>query len=69
MREIHFIRDYDFRPIDDPYMTVAYKAGMTVEVCEECETRAIAAGAASYPDFLEDDLFDVDEEEALGGDE
>jgi len=63
MTQVHFIRDFDFTPADDPYMTIAYSAGMTVEVCEECELRAIAAGAASYPDFLEDDLFDIEDGE------
>lgn len=64
MAQIHFIRDFDFTPVDDPYITTAYRAGHTVEVCEECELRAISSGAASYVEFLEDDLFDIDDEDA-----
>lgn len=55
---IHFLHDFDFRPESDPLMTIAYKAGMEVEVSEECASRAVALGCAMYPAMLEDDLID-----------
>lgn len=56
MTEIHFLRDFDYRA--EPYLTIAYLAGMQVEVEDECAEAAIAGGYANYPDFLEDDLID-----------
>lgn len=55
---VHFVRDFDYRPTGDPYMTIAYKAGTEVEVCDECASFAVAAGAAMYSDILEDDLIE-----------
>lgn len=47
---IRFLEDYDYRLTN--YLTVAYLAGMEVEVEEDCGTDAITDGAA---ELIEDD--------------
>ena len=55
MRLVTFLKDFDYTPSNDTYITIAYKFGMEVEVEEECADRAVASGAALYLDFYEDD--------------
>lgn len=52
MKLVTFTRNYDFVPRDHTQLTYAYYAGDTVEVTDECATRAVALG---YADFEPDD--------------
>ncbi len=56
MRNVHFVADFDYR--QDSYITIAYTAGFECEVDDDCAARAVAAGAAKYSDFAEDDLIE-----------
>lgn len=56
MRQIHFLRDFDYR--QDDYLTIAYAAGMECLVDDDCAAQAVAKGDASYADMAEDDLFE-----------
>jgi hypothetical protein len=66
---IFFLKDFDYTPSNDPYITYAYKVGGPVEVDDECADRAVAGGFANYPDTLEDDLFESVEDESADEDE
>lgn len=59
----HFTHDFDYRPSYDQFMIIAYKAGTEVYVTEECAARAVTLGFGMYPDVLEDDLFESNEDD------
>lgn len=61
MRQIHFLRDFDYR--QDDYLTIAYAAGMECLVDDDCAAQAVAKGSASYADMAEDDLFEEHSDE------
>lgn len=50
MRLVTFIRDFDYVPSEQTYVTYAYLAGETVEVADECAERAVFLGVADYED-------------------
>jgi hypothetical protein len=58
-----FNSDFDYRPSFDPGMIIAYRANTECLVTEECAARAATLGFGMYPDVLEDDLFDIPEDD------
>jgi hypothetical protein len=61
MRQILFLKDFDYR--QDDYLTIAYMAGTQAFVEDDCAARAVAKGSAQYADFAEDDLIEGREED------
>lgn len=61
---VFFLADFDYRPPNDRNLTIAYKAGMEVEVCGDCAARAIAKGRAILAAVAEDDLFEITDQHA-----
>ncbi|HEY0011561.1 MAG TPA: hypothetical protein VGB79_01765 [Allosphingosinicella sp.] len=46
-------------------MTIAYRAGFTVEVDDECAEKAVLLGRAQFADYAEDDLFQIPDDSSL----
>ncbi|MFC3079510.1 hypothetical protein ACFODL_15530 [Phenylobacterium terrae] len=63
MTTVHFLHDFDFTPEGNRNVTIAYRAGTTIEVCAECAAKAIARGAA------EEVVVDAEAIEIEAGDE
>jgi hypothetical protein len=43
---VQFEADHDFRPAAEPRVTVAYRAGMRLNVVRECADQAVSLGRA-----------------------
>lgn len=53
---VHFLKNWDYR--ESEFATIAYSAGMEIEVDDDCAALAVASKCAIYSDIAEDDLIE-----------